>query len=163
MTQKVIEQMLFDNFKRHYETNKAPFIINIETSWLETHGEILTEALLKFINDLTVSTSPLAKNDIYFVSISKILEWIQYPTKLDIIASKWLWDCDGVNYDYDEECDLLRKIRETKEELEESKRKNKTSIYDLRGEDLFRNGILTGVLIAFVLALIFTVFYDKYH
>ena len=156
----MIEDQLFENFNRHYKTNKAPFILNIELSWFEKHGSILTDALVKFINDLTNPKS--IHHDVYFVTISKIIEWVQYPTPLNVIANKWLWDCDGTNYDYDEECDMIKKLRESSEELEEIRKKNKTSPYDLKNEDLFRNGILTAVIIIFFLSTLFTIFYDKY-
>lgn len=45
--------MLFSNFELHYKTNKAPFILNIETEWFDEFGEMLTGALQSFINALT--------------------------------------------------------------------------------------------------------------
>lgn len=53
LTQKILEEMLFTNFMQHYKLNKAPFIINIETEWFNEFGEMLTQALKKFVNDLT--------------------------------------------------------------------------------------------------------------
>ena len=53
LTQKLLEDMLFTNFKQHYQLNKAPFIINIETEWFNEFGEMLTNALKTFVNDLT--------------------------------------------------------------------------------------------------------------
>jgi len=164
LTQKALEDQLFENFDRHYKTNKAPFIINIELSWFEKHADILTNALITFIDELTNPKKPLgANNDIYFVTLSKIVEWVQYPTPLNVIASKWLWDCDGTNYDYDEECEIIKRLRENSEELEEMRKKNMTNPFDLKGEDLFRNGILTAVILIFVFSTLFTIFYDKYN
>lgn len=163
LTQKVIEEQLFDNFRRHYDTNKAPFVINIETIWLDKYGDMLTGAFRKFVNNLTNPNSEFAvKNDIYFVSISKIVEWIEYPTSLRQIGNRWLWDCDGSSYDYDEECQIEQKIRENSEELEEIKKKNKTTAMGNESEILFRNGVLSGVVIVFILSIIITVFYDKF-
>ena len=156
-----------DNFERHYKTNKAPFVVNIELAWFERFGEILTEALIDFIHKLTsdkeknLMSSSNAKPDIYFVSISKIIEWIEYPTPLHVIANRWLWDCDGSNYDYDEECESLRKLRENSLELDEIKRRNRTALLDLKNEELFRGGGLTGVIVTFVVATLLVVLYDK--
>ena len=164
LTQKALEEQLFENFDRHYKTNKAPFIINIELSWFEKHADILTNALITFVDELTNPKKPLgSNNDIYFVTVSKIVEWIQYPTPLNVIASKWLWDCDGTNYDYDEECEIIKRLREGSEELEEMRKKNMTSQLDFKAEDLFRNGILTAVILIFVFSTLFTIFYDKYN
>ena len=162
ITQKVIEDQLIENFQSHYKPNKAPFVINIETAWFEKYGNILTDALVQFIDELT-KPDPNNKNDIYFVSIAKIIEWLEYPAPLDVIANKWLWDCDGINYDYDEECESIKKLTESSQELEEIKKKNKTKELELKAEDLFRNGVLTSVIIIFILSLLFTVIYDKYN
>lgn len=162
LTSKLLEEMLIDNFKRHYTTNKAPFVINIETIWFEQFGEMLTEALVNFVNKLTSPKSDLTKkNDIYLVSISKIIEWIEYPTPINVIASKWLWDCDGTYYDYDETCETVKRLKENSVELEEMRKKNRTQALELQTEDLFRNGVLTAVIIVFILSIFFTIFYDK--
>ena len=162
----ILEQQLFDNFYEHYNSNKAPYVINIEMAWFEKYGAMLTDALIQFIHELT-NTDPNAKfknkGDIYFVSISKMIEWIEYPAPLDVIANKWLWDCDGISYDYDEECESIKKLKQDFEELEEIKKKNKTRELELKAEDLFRNGVLTAVIVIFALSLLFTVFYDKYQ
>lgn len=164
LNKTILYKQLLDNFNRHYKTNKAPFIINIETNWFEQFGDMLTEALVQFINDLTNIKNPITiKNDIYFVSISRIIEWIEYPAALNVIANKWLWDCDGINFDYDEECESIRKLRESSEELEEIKKKNRTLILELQAEDLFRNGIVTSVVLVFIFSIVFTILYDKYN
>lgn len=152
-----------ENFERHYKTNKAPFVINLELSWFKDFGDILTEALVEFINKLTneKEANVHSKNDVYFVSISKIIEWIEYPTPLHVIGNRWLWDCDGSNYDYDEECQSLRRLRENSIELEETKRRNHTAL-DLKNEDLFRSGVLTSVIVVFVVSIIFVFIYDRY-
>lgn len=164
LNETILFDQLIDNFKRHYRTNKAPFVINIELNWFEKYGDMLTNALIKFINELTDIKNAIAvKNDIYFVNIARIIEWIEYPTPLNVIAGKWLWDCDGVNYDYDEECEAIRKLRESSEELEEIRKKNKTIKLELQAETLFRNGILSGVIAVFIISIVFTILYDKYN
>lgn len=146
--------------------NKAPFVINIELAWFDRFGDMLTEALIEFIEKLTTEKKEeknpsSTKHDIYFVSISKIIEWIEYPTPLNVIANRWLWDCDGTNYDYDEECESLKKLRENSLELEEIKRRNRTGPLDLKNEDLFRSGVLTAVIVVFIVSILFVIIYDK--
>jgi hypothetical protein len=160
LDQEKLEMQLRRNFLQHYKRNKAPFVINIELKWFEKHADILTEALVSFIHDFT---KPSVNNDIYFVSISKMIEWIEYPAPLDVIANRWLWDCDGINYDYDEECESIKKLRENSEELIEAKKKSKAKELELKAEDLFRNGVLTAVGVVFTLTLLFTVVYDKFQ
>lgn len=159
----ILEQ-LNDNFNRHYKTNKAPFVINIELAWFERYGEMLTDALVEFIANHTHKSHDgvKIKGDVYFVTISKIIEWIQYPTPLNVIANKWLWDCDSTNFDYDEECDTLKKLKESSLEMEEIKKRNRTIHPEPQTEDLFRSGILTGVIVVFIVAILFTIIYDKY-
>lgn len=165
ITENLLETMIYENFKRHYETNKAPFVLNIETSWFNKYGEMLSEALVKFIHRLTIESNKnlTNNNDIYFVSIAKGLDWIEYPVSLDVIANKWLWDCDGVDFDYDQECDFVDQQIKNAEVVEHLKQAKKKMELDLRAEDLFRNGILTGVIVIFILAIIFVILYDRYH
>jgi len=96
------------------------------------------------------------------LGISKIVEWIQYPQATSVIAQRWLWDCDDATYDYDEECQTVLKLSEKLEELEEVKKKNKTMKLELQAETLFRNGILSIVVVSFFAITIVTVCYDKY-
>lgn len=163
LTMEIFKKTLFQNFDRHYKLNKAPFIINIETEWLDEFGEILTEALKTFINDLTDDQNKYSRNsDIYFLSISNMLEWIQYPASKQKIASQWLWDCDDSSYDYDEECQSVLKIQEQLAELEEERKLNKTIELDRQAERLFHNGVLTVTMVGFVVLTALTVFYDKF-
>jgi hypothetical protein len=160
ITEKVLEKMLFDNFYRHYQTNKAPYVLNIETSWFAKYGDALTNALTNFVHELTSNNT---NDDIYFVTVAKALDWIQYPVPLHVIANKWLWDCDGLDFDYDQECDFVEQLVKNAEVLEQIKAKKAKMEMELLGEDLYRNGVLTGVLVIFLLAIIFVIFYDRYH
>ena len=162
ITEKVLSDILFHNFRRHYEPNKAPYVVNIETSWFDKYGNTLTNALVNFINNLT-SNHDNSNNDVYFVSVTKALDWIQYPVPLHVISNKWLWDCDGLDFDYDQECDFAEQIVKNAEELEQIQAKKAKMALELRGEDLYRNGILTGVFVLFALAIFFVILYDKYN
>jgi len=162
LTQQLIFEQLMANFNRSYMNNKAPFIINIETNWLDEYGNILTDAIVQFINFLTVLNGPdPTKNDVYFVTLEKIVEWMQYPVPLNVIGSRWLWDCDGHDFDYDEDCETIKRAKKLAEDLESERGINKTMALDLRAEDLFRNGVMTIVIVIFILSVAFTIIYDK--
>lgn len=97
------------------------------------------------------------------MSISKIIEWIQYPVPKSEIADQWLWDCDGSVYDYDEACQNEIRAFEKIEELEEIKKNQSKKVQlDLQAEHLFRNGVLTMVMGSFVGAMVLTICFDKY-
>lgn len=163
ITEKELLSMLFYNFERHYVTNKAPFVLNIETSWLNKYGDMLTNALVKFIDELTIKGNNRTKDDVYFTTVAKALDWIQYPVPLKVIANKWLWDCDGLDYDYDQECDFVDQLVKNAEVLELMKANKAKLDIELRGEDLYRNGVLTGIVVVFGFAVLFVILYDKYH
>jgi hypothetical protein len=158
ITEKVLLETLFYNFQRHYVTNKAPFVLNIETSWFRQYGDTLTNALVKFISQMSNNRT----SDVYFMTIAKAIDWIQYPVPLNIIGNKWLWDCDGLDFDYDQECDFIdESVKHAEQErLKEKKAKMEQ---ELRGEDLYRNGVLSGVIIVFGLAVLFIILYDRYN
>ncbi len=112
---------------------------------------------------MVFSEKSFARNgDVYFLGISKIVEWIQYPVATTVIAKQWLWDCDDASYDYDEECQTVLKLAEKLEALEEVKKKNMTEALDLQAETLFRNGVLSVVVVAFFGLTFVTMCYDKY-
>jgi hypothetical protein len=157
ITEKLLLETLFYNFQRHYVTNKATFLLNIETSWFKTYGDMLTNALVKFISQMDNNCT----SDIYFMTIAKALDWIQYPVPLNVIGNKWLWDCDGLDFDYDQECDF---IDQSAKHAEEEKIKQKKAKMDQEfGENLYRNGVLSGEIIAFGLAILFIILYDRYN
>lgn len=162
LTDKILTDILNYNFKRHYETNKAPYVLNIELSWFKLYGDMLTKALMTFIHDITNNES---YKDVYFVQAEKVIEWIQYPTPLHIIANKWLWECDGIEFDYDRKCNFDSEfVEKNAESLKELKNSNKTNTkLDLRGEDLYRNGVLTVVCVVFTLGILFVFLYDRFH
>jgi len=64
--------MLLDNFMRHYTSNRAPFPVFMRT-WF--HGsQYRFDAFLEFLD--TIQMLP----DVYVVTISDVLNWIQNPT-----------------------------------------------------------------------------------
>ena len=127
--------------------NKAPFIFDIKTSWINSHGDILSEALEKFIRNLTIN------EDVYFLSISSIIDWIEHPIDVENSGKQWLWSCDSVTYPYAEECPQNSfRIEEIKRQLEAESTNKKDEEKDkkkvLYSESLF---VSKSVLILFTI------------
>jgi hypothetical protein len=165
-TSDIIFKDLKNNFDMYYKANKAPFIINIELDWFndETKAGVLKESLLNFMDYTNSIKNNWNQRDIFFVSIEKIIEWMRFPNNLKKVSNQWLWDCDDVSYDYDRHCNAsyIDGIRESFEELVEQRKRNNTLGYAWRSETLFRNGVLGGVTITFIIAFLITFFYDKF-
>ncbi|VDM44761.1 unnamed protein product [Toxocara canis] len=83
-----IANMLEDNFQRHYQSNRAPFVIAISTDYLtslQDNGAV--NALEMFISKV------LQNSDMYIVSASQALQWLQLPTRLSKIHNFTAWQC----------------------------------------------------------------------
>uniref|UniRef100_A0A0L8FI29 Chitin-binding type-2 domain-containing protein n=1 Tax=Octopus bimaculoides TaxID=37653 RepID=A0A0L8FI29_OCTBM len=74
---------LKDNFNRHYERNKAPFGIFLHARWLTNN----LKPLKKFLEEVSL------KNDVWIVTVSQALQWIQNPVPLDNISDFRHWKC----------------------------------------------------------------------
>jgi len=71
LTKESAYNLLLTNFMRHYQTNRAPFPIFMST-WLST-GQYRLDALLDFVDTI------LMLPNVYIVTISDVLQWIQNP------------------------------------------------------------------------------------
>lgn len=80
-----IYQMLVRNFNRHYATNRAPFGIHLQAAWFE-NGEYFA-AFQDFLNYV------LAKPDVWFVTNSQAIEWMQRPHPLKKLLNYRPWNC----------------------------------------------------------------------
>lgn len=67
-----IVHLLLQNFERHYYTNRAPFGLHINLSWLEIKENFI--ALKLFIDEI------LKKQDVWFVTNFQAIEWMQNGT-----------------------------------------------------------------------------------
>ena len=68
-------KFLQHNFKRHYETNRAPLSLSFDPSWLISNKGF-TEVLANWMTSILTTYG-----DVYFVSATQVLEWMQTPTK----------------------------------------------------------------------------------
>jgi len=67
--------VLTHNFFRHYEQNRAPLGIYLHAAWFKSNPEML-EAFEFWIDEIQSSF-----DDVFFVSQSSVLKWMQQPTK----------------------------------------------------------------------------------
>ncbi|XP_044253775.1 chitin deacetylase 1 isoform X2 [Tribolium madens] len=83
-----IFKILVNNFKRHYLANRAPFGLHLNTAWLKNKDYF--DALQDFIEEI------LQQPDVWFVTNSQAIKWMQNPTSVDQLDSFKEWNCDKV-------------------------------------------------------------------
>lgn len=77
------------NLDRHYKTNRAPLGIFFHASWLKLNPEFL-DAFMQWIDEV------LDRNDVYFVTMTQVLQWMQQPTPMNNIRdfAPWKEKCE---------------------------------------------------------------------
>jgi hypothetical protein len=82
-------RLLRHNLNRHLNTNRAPLGLHFHASWLKQNKEFKRE-LAKFIDEM------LDRNDVYFVTMLQVIQWMQNPTELTAIRDfqEWKEKCD---------------------------------------------------------------------
>lgn len=61
------------NFERHYDSNRAPLGLYFHAAWLKNNPEFL-EAFLYWVDEVLAN-----HNDVYFVTMTQVIQWIQNP------------------------------------------------------------------------------------
>ncbi|KAG8226867.1 hypothetical protein J437_LFUL006576 [Ladona fulva] len=82
-------RLLRHNFNRHFNSNRAPLGLHFHASWLKSKKEF-KEELIKFIEEM------LDRNDVYFVTMLQVIQWMQNPTELTALRdfAEWKEKCD---------------------------------------------------------------------
>ncbi|XP_041982178.1 chitin deacetylase 1 [Aricia agestis] len=80
-----IYNILMENFKRHYLTNRAPFGIHLSSTWLKNNDYL--NALMKFTDEL------LKLPDVYFVTYREVIDWMKRPTPVLQLKKFQPWLC----------------------------------------------------------------------
>ncbi|XP_076326310.1 chitin deacetylase 1-like [Tachypleus tridentatus] len=77
------------NLERHYNTNRAPLGLFFHAGFLKLNPEFL-DALISWIDEM------LDRTDIYFVTMTQVLQWMQNPTELSRIREfpPWKEKCE---------------------------------------------------------------------
>ncbi|BFZ10843.1 hypothetical protein BsWGS_13882 [Bradybaena similaris] len=84
-------EYLKSNFRRFYNTNRAPFGIFVHARWFNSEHNL--EGLDRFIDYL------LTLDDVYFVTPSQVIDWMKNPTPLSEINGFGPWSCQGAAKD----------------------------------------------------------------
>ncbi|KAG7174657.1 putative chitin deacetylase 1-like 1 [Homarus americanus] len=81
---------LQNNFDRHYLTNRAPLGLYFHSAFLKNNPEILN-AFLAWLDDTLA-----ANKDVYFVTMTQVLQWMQDPRPLNQLENyePWRESCD---------------------------------------------------------------------
>ena len=80
-----VVNIIWKNFNRHYDSNRAPFMINIRRTALV--NKRIFSAITEFIDQVS------QRDDIWVVTMQECLEWMQQPTPLKDIAAFEPWKC----------------------------------------------------------------------
>ncbi|GAB6025684.1 hypothetical protein CHUAL_011671 [Chamberlinius hualienensis] len=86
-----VYQMLISNFKRHYDTNRAPLGLYFHTVWF--FDDVNKRAFLKFVDEM------VSKEDVWFVTNNQAIEWMRKPTPIDELKDFKPWQCFGDRID----------------------------------------------------------------
>ncbi|XP_055711943.1 chitin deacetylase 1 [Phlebotomus papatasi] len=78
-------EWLQEDFARHYEQNKAPYMMAFHTNWFQIKE--LEQGLHKFLD--WANSLP----DVWFVTATQALQWITDPKPLKSLAKFDAWDC----------------------------------------------------------------------
>ncbi|XP_055707047.1 chitin deacetylase 1 [Phlebotomus papatasi] len=73
------------NFDRHYEQNRAPLGLYFHAAWLKNNPEFL-DAFLYWIDETLAN-----HNDVYFVTMTQVIQWIQNPRSINELKSFEPW------------------------------------------------------------------------
>ena len=79
--------MLLKNFKRHYETNRAPFGLFYHSAWFNTVHH--RKGFIKFIDEI------MSYGDVYLTTNWQMLQWMRNPTPLNKLKNFEPWLCDA--------------------------------------------------------------------
>ncbi|GFY41057.1 chitin-binding type-2 domain-containing protein [Trichonephila inaurata madagascariensis] len=82
-----VEQFLKDNFKRHYNVNRAPLGLYFHVNWFNDRNK--TNVLLNFVDDIRTK-----HRDVWFVTMQELISWMRNPTKAANLNSFAPWACE---------------------------------------------------------------------
>nr|QFU95789.1 chitin deacetylase protein 5a [Tetranychus cinnabarinus] len=80
-----VYNMLLRNFKRHYNSNRAPFGLYYHSAWFNTAHH--RKGFMRFMDEI------LSYGDVYFTTKWQMLQWVRNPTPISTVNSFEPWDC----------------------------------------------------------------------
>ena len=81
-----IVEYLRHNFERHYERNRAPFMISLHATWFDNVPESYP-ALGEFLRE--ISRNP----DVWQVTMTQMLDWVRHPLPMSRVTEIASWQC----------------------------------------------------------------------
>ncbi|CAO4385948.1 unnamed protein product [Caenorhabditis nigoni] len=96
-----VKKMLMRNFMNHYKTNRAPFVLTLDTeflTYLPDNGAIY--ALEDFLKDIVL------KQDVFIVTGSQMIDWMRSPYDLNNIKNLRSWQCKFLMNDHVQPCEV---------------------------------------------------------
>jgi len=82
-----IQKIFTQNFLDHYTKEKTPFPLFFHSAWFFNRPH-RKEAFFKFIDSI------LALPDVYFVTSSELINWMQNPQPVNAVANSNVFGCD---------------------------------------------------------------------
>ncbi|CAF3377813.1 unnamed protein product [Rotaria sp. Silwood1] len=160
-------QYLKYNLNRHLHSNHAPFIMAFDNYWLnEPYTLWRIEGLKLFIEH----TLHYHSNDVYFVRIIDIINWMKQPIGLEQMKQKYLSNigiksiCNQkINIDNDQECFNEKQKIETWKSNMITNSQSLLNLFDTVAEPLFRSNIVFYSAIGFCSFVILTFIYDRFY
>lgn len=93
---------LQEDFARHYEQNKAPYMMAFKSNWFQIKE--LENGLGKFLD--WASSLP----DVWMITTTQALTWITDPKPLKVINAKYdAWDCEKKPTNVQKPCNISNK------------------------------------------------------
>jgi len=70
------------NFYRHFDRNRAPLGLFFHAAWLKNNPEYL-DAFLYWVDEIIENHGGVGGEDVYFVTMTQVIQWIQNPVDKD--------------------------------------------------------------------------------
>ncbi|XP_065568412.1 chitin deacetylase 7-like [Artemia franciscana] len=81
------KNFLMTNFRRHYDTTRAPFGIHAHGAWFQDNPQVL-QGYVDFLDEV------LTYGDVYVINPGQVIEWMKNPTALADLGNFSAWSCD---------------------------------------------------------------------
>lgn len=86
-----IRRVIRENFNRHYNSNRAPFMLSLSSTWFTgLYAQERVEAMEGFLDELSLM------DDVWLLTVSEMISWIRDPGKLEMMMRNVTspWACD---------------------------------------------------------------------
>ncbi|XP_070211299.1 chitin deacetylase 8-like isoform X2 [Littorina saxatilis] len=81
-----VKRYLRKNFDRHYNRNRAPFMISLHATWF-TNVPQSYQGLQEFLQEVS------SRSDVWQVTLTQMLDWVRHPVPLSRVGEIPSWQC----------------------------------------------------------------------